>query len=378
MKLGLHITVHLVLWFSSCSVDLLAQASFQYKGYLKELGILSVSNDLGTVRFDNIVHHRLETVWHFGDAFSMRADVRNRWISGYTARNMPGYGGLIGTDPGFLELSHNWIDRRGHILNSSIDRLHGSLEGEKWEVHLGRQRMNWGKSMVWNPNDLFNTYSWLDFDYEERPGTDAVRVQHNWGFASSAEIGYRIARDADQTVMAGMWRGNRGTYDLQGIAGYYGGDWVIGGGWSGYIESSGFKGEASLFLPDGTLTASVGGDHMLDNGVYVTGELLYNGGFDDHPGSEASLFRPPSADNLFIAKTGYFLNASGSPHPLVSVGVGLMGSFTRSVHIMIPQASYSVAENVDVLLLAQLLRGRSLQEFTDTPNGIYLRLKWSY
>ncbi len=357
---------------------LIAQSPIQYKGYVKELGAFSLSNDLGTVRFDNIVHHRLETSWQLGSGFSMRADVRNRWISGYTARSIPEYGSLISTDPGAVDLSHNWIDRRGHIVNSSVDRLHGSWEGAAWEVHVGRQRLNWGKSMVWNPNDLFNTYSWLDFDYEERPGTDAVRIQHNWGFASSAELGYKIARDFDESVIAGMWRGNVGTYDLQGIAGYYAGDWVLGGGWSGYIESSGFRGETSLFLPDGTLTASVGGDHMLPSGVYVSGEVLYNGGFSNQPGNEAALFQPPRADNLFIAKTGYFVNASASPHPLVSAGVGLMGSFTRSVHILIPQVSYSVAENLDFLVLAQLLRGSSLQGLTDTPNGVYLRLKWSY
>lgn len=374
-------SAYLSIWIIGCllaGVPRLAVGQFQYKGYLKELGAFSLSNDLSTIRFDNIVHHRLETVWFAGEGFSVRADVRNRWISGYTAREMPRYGELIGTDPGFVDLSHNWVDRRGHVLNSSVDRLHGSWEGDAWEVHVGRQRLNWGKSMVWNPNDLFNTYSWLDFDYEERPGTDAVRIQHHWGFASSLEIGYRMARDFDRTVLAGMWRGNTGTYDWQGIAGYYGGDWVLGGGWSGYIESSGFKGEASLFLPDGTLTASVGGDHMLQSGVYLSGELLYNGGFEDAPGSESSLFQPPTASNLFIAKSGYFVNASGSPHPLVSAGVGLMGSFTRSVHILIPQVSYSVAENVDFLVLAQLLRGRTLRDLTDTPNGVYLRLKWSY
>lgn len=373
--------IYLSIWMICCILvgdPHQAVGQFQYKGYLKELGAFSLSNDLSTIRYDNIVHHRLETVWFVREGFSIRADVRNRWISGYTAREMPGYGELIGTDPGFVDLSHNWVDRRGHVLNSSVDRLHGSWEGDAWEVHVGRQRLNWGKSMVWNPNDLFNTYSWLDFDYEERPGTDAVRIQHHWGFASSLEIGYRMARDFDRTVLAGMWRGNTGTYDWQGIAGYYGGDWVLGGGWSGYIESSGFKGEASLFLPDGTLTASVGGDHMLQSGVYLSGELLYNGGFEDAPGSESSLFQPPTASNLFIAKSGYFVNASGSPHPLVSAGVGLMGSFTRSVHILIPQVSYSVAENVDFLVLAQLLRGRTLRDLTDTPNGVYLRLKWSY
>ena len=378
MKFVRHIVLMALVMCVCWPTYLIAQSPIQFKGYVKELGAFSLSNDLGTVRFDNIVHHRLETSWQMGSGFSMRADVRNRWISGYTARNVTEYGSLISTDPGAVDLSHNWIDRRGHIVNSSFDRLHGSWESDAWEVHVGRQRLNWGKSMVWNPNDLFNTYSWLDFDYEERPGTDAMRIQHNWGFASSAELGYKIARNFDESVIAGMWRGNVGTYDLQGIAGYYAGDWILGGGWSGYIESSGFRGETSLFLPEGTLTASIGGDHMLSSGVYISGELLYNGGYSDELGSEAALFQPPRADNLFIAKTGYFVNASASPHPLVSVGAGLMGSFTRSVHILIPQVSYSVAENLDFLVLAQLLRGNSLKSLSKTPNGVYLRIKWSY
>jgi hypothetical protein len=378
MKLICYIVVMAVVVSLYWPQQLSAQTPFRYKGYVKELGAFSLSNDAGTVRFDNIVHHRLETSWQIGSGYSLRADVRNRWISGYTARNLPEYGSLISTDPGAVDLSHNWIDRRGHIVNSSVDRLHGSWEGSSWEVHVGRQRLNWGKAMVWNPNDLFNTFSWLDFDYEERPGTDAVRIQHNWGFVSSVELGYKIARDFDESVLAGMWRGNVGTYDIQGIAGYYAGSWVLGGGWSGYVEMSGFRGEASLFMPDGTITASVGGDHMLSNGVYLSGEMLYNGGFSEQPGSEADLFQPPRADHLFIAKTGYFVNVSTSPHPLVTAGVGLMGSLTRSVHILIPQVSYSVAENLDFLVLAQLLRGNSLKGLTETPNGVYVRLKWSY
>lgn len=65
-------------------------------------------------------------------------------------------------------------------------------------------------------------------------------------------------------------------------------------------------------------------------------------------------------------------------HPLVSANIGVLGSFTRSVHILIPQISYSVSENVDALLLAQVLRGGALQAATDTPNALFLRIKWSY
>lgn len=350
----------------------------QFKGYLKELGAVSVSNDLNTWRYDNIVHHRLESVWHIGDGFRIQADLRTRWISGYSADNIPSYGAIFDADPGLVDLNKNWIDREGHILNTSIDRLHLSWEHEQWEAHLGRQRINWGKTMIWNPNDLFNTYSWLDFDYEERPGTDAIRLNYNWGVASSVEAGYKPSSSPSKTVLAAMYRGSIGTYDVQAIAGHYQGDWVLGGGWSGYVQKSGFKAEASIFLPDGSLSASLGADHMLDNGTYLIGEILFNGGYNKQPGNQAALFQVPSADNLFISKTAYFTQASGSPHPLLNLGLGLMGSFTDSIFLVIPQTSVSVKENLDFMVLAQLLRGKELKSLSPTPNGIYLRLKWSY
>jgi hypothetical protein len=56
----------------------------------------------------------------------------------------------------------------------------------KWQFRVGRQRINWGVNLVWNPNDVFNSFSYFDFDYEERPGSDAVRVQYYTGTTSSA------------------------------------------------------------------------------------------------------------------------------------------------------------------------------------------------
>jgi len=355
-----------------------SQPSVQLKGYVKELGAFQFSNDISKIRYDNIVHHRIESRWGFGSGFSAQADVRTRWISGYTVRNTPRYGSFIGFDPGVIDLSHNWLDTDRHVINSSIDRLHVSWIQNRWEVHAGRQRINWGKTMVWNPNDLFNNFAWLDFDYEERPGTDAARVQYNWGYASSAEVAYKITDDIESLVIAAMYRGNIGTYDIQAIAGYYEDQFTAGAGWAGYVGTSGFKGEMTLFLPENTLSAVVGADHMLSNGVMLTGELLYNGGYDNRINLDASLLQPPSASNLFIASTGYFANASASPHPLVNVSLGVLGSMTRSVHILIPQISYSVSENVDMLLLAQLLKGSAFQGAIDTPNALYIRLKWSY
>ncbi len=366
-------------------VQIVAQGQspkFTYKGYVKELGGLSFNDNLSTARFDNIIHNRIETTWRLNNQFRFQLDARNRIFTGYTVSNVPNFGNFLSNDPGFVDLSENWVDNSFLIFNSHIDRLHASYISGAWEAHIGRQRINWGKTMVWNPNDLFNAYAYLDFDYEERPGTDAINIQYNWSFASSVEVGYKVANNANESVFAAMYRGNLGTYDVQFLAGRYQERFTLGTGWSGYIKNAGFKGELSYFFAgdgqDASLSASLGSDYMFASGVFGSVEVLYNGGHQRNLNTAAAIAQPPSASNLFVSDTGYFLNAVTSAHPLVNFGVGVMGSFTQELIVLIPQTSISLAENVDLLVLMQTLHGSAFAQTIDTPNVVYSRLKWSF
>lgn len=356
-----------------------------FGGYLKELGSLSISNDFKTIRYDNILHHRLESTFKVSGGFELRGDLRTRMFNGWSVQNTTGYGEFLANDSGFFDLSHTWIDTDHTVLNSAIDRLHLSYINGPWEVHAGRQRINWGKTMVWNPNDLFNAYAYLDFDYEERPGTDALYAQYSWSYASSVEAGYRFGDTFDESVIAAMFRGNLGQYDIQLIGGSYLENLAIGAGWSGYIKMAGFKGEMTYFHPrknffdqKGHITAALGGDYMFSNSIYSSVELLYNGGWNRGVNPVGELMRPPSADDLFIAETGYFVNASYPINPLTNISGGILGSFDRKMVILIPQISRSLSENLDFLILAQLLKGEVFTDITKTPNVLFFRLKWSY
>ncbi|MDR8394463.1 hypothetical protein NC796_25175 [Aliifodinibius sp. S!AR15-10] len=354
-------------------------------GYLKELGQLSLDNAISKVRYDNILHHRLESDWTLSEHLEFRADLRTRLLHGYSIEHTPGLNELYEQDPNFMDLSWVWHSGDRSVLHSSIDRLHASYINGPFEVHVGRQRLNWGRTYVWNPNDLFNAYSYLNFDYEERPGVDAISAGYSWSYASGVEVGYRAGDSFEESVIGGMLRTSLASYDVQFIGGHYLEHTVLGVGWAGYLSSAGFKGEITYFHPEdrffedtGHFTATAGIDYMLPSGLYLQGELLYNGGFQRQSGALQELTQPPSADNLFIARSGFFLNSSYQLHPLVSGNLGVMSSFDRSIFIFIPQLSYSVSENVDFLVLSQLLKGSILRNVTDTPNLFFFRLKWSY
>lgn len=366
------------------STQLSAQ-TFDFRGYVKELGSLGISNDLKTAHFDNILHHRHETTLDLENGFEFQLDLRTRLLSGYSVKNTSGYADFLDYDPGFLDLSWVVLESNSAVFNSTIDRLQLIYFNGPWEVNLGRQRLNWGKNSVWSPNDLFNNFAYLDFDYEERPGSDAFSVAYSWSYASSITFGYGFADSWDETVYAGMYRGNLGEYDIQAVAGSYKDHWVFGTGWSGYLKDAGFNGELSYFwresedfIDSGTFTASIGGNYMFGNGLFLTSEILYNGGFQNTGSSLLKLTQPPSPRNLFIEKTGYFLNASGSINPLISASLGTMGSFTSPMLILIPQLTFSITENTDLLILSQLLKGEALAGATPTPNYLFFRIKWSY
>ncbi|MDZ7807830.1 MAG: hypothetical protein U5K71_12045 [Gracilimonas sp.] len=59
-----------------------AQSGFEadFRGYVKELGAFSLSDDLGTLRYDNILHHPYRSRFDLGEQFEIRADAENAII----------------------------------------------------------------------------------------------------------------------------------------------------------------------------------------------------------------------------------------------------------------------------------------------------------
>jgi len=354
-------------------------------GYVKELGQISTDNNFSTVRYDNILHHRIESDWTLSEHFEFRADLRTRLLNGYTVNNTPGLDQFYEQDPNYFDLSWVWFHTDHSLMHSTIDRIHASYINGPWSIQAGRQRVNWSRTMAWSPNDLFNNYAFLDFDYEERPGVDALTAQYSWSYASSAEAGIRLGGSWQESVVAGMVRLSWKSYDIQFIGGHYLNNLTVGTGWAGYLGDAGFKGEISYFHPEndffektGHITATTGLDYMLSSGWYLQGELLYNGGYNQQGNPLNTLVQPPSADNLFIAKSGFLINGSYQIHPLVNGNISFMSSFDRSIFIAIPQITFSVTENVDLLLLSQLLKGAVFRQAVETPNLFFFRLKWSY
>ena len=155
---------------------------YQFNGYIKDLVTIGFADDSTT--FDNLILNRLNFKWFMADNMTFFLDVRNRLFTGNTVKNVEGYDRFVDSNNDYFDFSAQGPQNESWLFQSMIDRAYLEWYKGDWELRAGRQRINWGVNLIWNPNDLFNVYSFFDFDYEERPGSDAIRIKRYMGFAS--------------------------------------------------------------------------------------------------------------------------------------------------------------------------------------------------
>lgn len=188
------------------------------KGYVTTLQNAMFDSLSGPVSYNNILHNRLNFRGYINNHIILGIELRNRLFTGDLARTGDFYSDITGRDNGWFDMSWNVIKENSFFLNTTVDRLWIALKLGKLEITTGRQRINWGQAIVWNPNDIFNAYAFFDFDYVERPGSDALRFQYFTSSSSIVELAVK-ADSEDRVTAAGLIRFNRWGYDIQFLGG---------------------------------------------------------------------------------------------------------------------------------------------------------------
>jgi hypothetical protein len=304
-------------------------------------------------------------------------------------------------DPGIFD--GNWVyGADGQwTMQHSLDRLYLHYQKKKWEFTIGRQRINWGMNTVFNPNDIFNSYSPFDFDYEERPGSDAVRIRYDMEGLSEMELAFSIRKDGNM-VFAPKYLTNYKGYDLQVFTGVASNDstpgnpdWVSGLGWAGNIKNAGFKGEITYYhsfenpQEESAFLISATYDYMFGSGLYLMGSYLFNSYIPDDgqmifsPGQNETFFgmnRVLTPKMLFFLRSAVTVVAGYNLHPLVRFDLTNMISTYGDYFIVIPTFTYSATSNTDILLVSQIFLGDQpiSQDFGFLTGGVFLRIKFSF
>ena len=371
-----------------------AQSNLSLNGYIKGLGMyykpvgsipISATDSLDYL-FLNQIHNRLNFRWYATNELTFAVEARNRLFFGQTIKNFPNYKESIDEDNGYLDLGTVLISGDSWFLHSMLDRAWIDYTKGNWQVRVGRQRVNWGVNLVWNPNDLFNTFSYFEFDYEERPGTDAAKVQYYTSATSSAELVYKIGHNNNETTVAGMYRFSKSSYDYQVIGGWVGKDYVVGGGWAGDIKGGGFRGEFTYFHPrsknngsDQVFVTSVSGDYTLPNSLYFHTAVLYNSNGVLGPAGGRNFFDTNlTAKMLSMGMFNMFGQISYPFTPLFLGDLSTMVNPSDGSSFIGPSLTYSLGNNWEVMVNGQLFFGKTGTEYGDFGKAIYGRLKWAF
>lgn len=381
----------LFVWSISHSLSLFAQAEetrrWSLNGYIKNMqtGLFFNTNNQENYLQDNLIHNRLNFRWYPSESITFRAEVRTRAFYGDLVRSTVNYADLIdNANNDYFDLSTVVLDKNAWVIHTMIDRLSLQYNKNDWEISLGRQRINWGINTVWNPNDIFNAFSFTDFDYEERPGSDALLIKKYTGFASSIEFVAKAADSWKESVIASRWQFNRWNYDFQLIGGYFKEQMALGGGWAGAIKNTGFKGEWTAFIPleepkGVSFALSLAADYIFENGLYLNGGYLYNSN-GQNQGSITDLFSfQLSADNLYPYRHAIFSQGSYAISPVVNTGLAIIYSPVE-VHpfFLNPSMTVSIANNWDLDLVGQIVFNKENVSYTSPIQAAFLRIKWSY
>ena len=324
------------------------------------------------------IQNRLNVRWDATSDLTFHWQMRTRMFAGDLVRDIPGYAAAIDQDDGLVDLSWLIIDQDDWFLHYIPDRLYTEWDTADWNIRLGRQRVNWGVNMITNPNDIFNIYSFYDFDYPERPGSDAVRLQRHLGFGSRLELAVSPARDLERSVAAALYSFNTRGYDIQLISGYYRERFTAGAGWAGDFRGAGIKGE-TMFYADQDETnfiASASVDYMFENRLFLVTELLYNaeGGREDFQlmAEELTPDNPSFSNYQFTAQATYPI------HPLVDGTLATIYYPDEEAVFASPSVNWSVITDLDFQVLGQFFTGSDDSAFANAGNLITAQLKYSF
>jgi hypothetical protein len=374
------------------------QDALALSGYIRDSPLLwkpvpelQPAPSTGRRSLTNLLHARLNLRAYPIPAVTMGLELKSRLFVGDDPQALLGLTNFTGGSRTYFDWERLHIDEAHVVWVSTVDRAWINGDVGPLQVTVGRQRVAWGTGLVWNPIDLFNPSSPLDFDNEEKPGTDAGRAQLYLGPSSKLEVAMAPMRDADQSIAAAKVLLNHWEYDWIGLGGRRGPRTVLGGAWAGSIAGGGFRGEVlysiprqGLMLPGAesvekaVLSGCVDGDYTFASSLYLHGAVLYNQGGTTGDAGGPLLIEAYLRRWLSPARLSLFAEAARDLSPLFRADLaGILNPYDLSWYVG-PSLDWSAATNLDVIFAGLIFGGDPGTEFGDNAAILMARLKYSF
>jgi hypothetical protein len=400
--------------------------------------VLALASLSGAARADNDVHGRIElqNVGAFARSDSLSAalgvqdsndalgDFRLTWEpswdhwsvavhyvvdvdDGDTVRLRNAETGLLPEPPSTWFNLTETFDNRGQFSGTQrIDRLSIAYTTDDFVVRVGRQALTWGSGLVFRPMDLFDPFSPIATDTEFKPGTDMLYTQ--WLFRDGSDLQVIVVPRPAQF-------GAQPSSDASSVAAHYHetffghattlllardhGDWVAGAGVNGALGGTTWNLElVPTFLNAGPTRVSALANisdavTLFDRNATIFAEYFHNGFGVDGGDFTLATLPPDLVDRLERGQVFNFRRdylASGlslEVNPLLTVSPSVIADLNDPSLYAIFSATYSVEDNLNLIVGAQAPLGPSGAEFggvrlspgsptfVGAPGQVYLQIR---
>jgi hypothetical protein len=359
------------------------EKSWKIKGYIKEMPYFSYNKPYDQALYNNLIHNRLNFKWTPSEKISGAAEFRTRLFWGDVVSTTPDFPSQVRNQNERVNASITWFETDHAAMITNIERFWLEYKTTKWAFRAGRQRINWGIATTWNPNDLFNAFNFLDFDYEERPGSDAIKAQYFISEMSNIDMAISPSFSKKATVAAAKYFFNKNNYDYQFNVGWYHNQFTMGAGWAGSLDEVGFKGEMQYFFSDASadsqFNAVVEADYMFSAGWYVNGGFLYNStGLTDPVADWSAVNFQLSPRNLMPTAYNALASVTKEITPLIRGSIGFVYCPGTNIGIVLPTFSYNVSDRWDLSIIWQSFYADLNGTFQPITYSGFVRAKWSF
>lgn len=365
-----------------------AQVQWERSGYISYL-FNSAKLPISPNRiYENSLQLRLMNRFYINDDASIAFDVRTRAFHSQLKMITPGYKSQTISQYPMHNLEWVLYDKNKHFAYAQIDRLYWDYYWDDFQFILGRQRVAWGTSLVWNITDLFNPQSVLDFDYEEKPGSDAIRAIWFYDDLGQVEIVVLPSDKKEEQTAALLWQTNRWNYDFAFIAAWQNKEPVLASNFSGDIYGAGFRGEfkwtrskaltgAQKPNSEHNMSAVLSLDYTFANSFYLHSEILYNSiGL-----TEGVAFKTNYATTnrlLTPAKNSLFFETAYNLHPLLRGSLFMFLNPDDGSKLFMPMFNWSAITNLDIAVIGIFTQGAQGDAWGPNAETIFLRSKFSF
>jgi len=401
---------YIILNFSIVTAQNSATLSkLDFHGYLSGMPSLFWIED--STAWQSIIHNRLNLDWYPSQRISGSIQFRNQLIAGEFVEATPVKNGF-NKENYYLPLTFQQKFADQYLLSLSIDRAWLQYTHNKLEIKFGRQRINWGQTFVWNPNDLFNSRNFFDFDYPELPGVDAIRIQYYTGYTSSVDLAAK-ADDSGKITAGTLVHFNQWNTDFQVMAAFFNQsnklelefdtlsvsleredrDLVGGFGFSGAIRNLSVRGELSYFYSLETsnnssnqLLSSLAFDYTFSDQTYLMFEFFYTNKVYLSGTSIMNMYTgTQNVKTLTYTKYNAFGQVTYPVNPILTTNLAAMYFYDENLlgFFVGPSIEISLADNLTLASFFQFFAFRyenpfSKKEEWTKSDFIFLRLKWNF